>query len=492
MTVNNGTEKDGIPSITSLSFLDLVIDAATKFIAQERRRNFSFLARYSHKYTDTKDLLVVTCANSDDVKALHSHMNCSSVPDVHDHQWYTFSEPLCSNGFRRTVAIDIVPGEPSVAANMFVSDLRRDGRMTMLDAWIRESYEWHDVYEMRFRELQQNEQQLWWESTGQTFRLLDLPLELREAVYLQVIGSVVLPDIDPSSTQPTTLGAGCSYGSKFRTGSELDPDVHVPNLTITRVNKQVKEEVMQVAHRDTFKRFRAVGEKGYSRAQPSRRSSFHTNLTGIQSLAPHVAFLRNVQLEMSAACYFSFVGIIPTRGDPFGLDASSPAQYSHVHMVQASVLTTFKALQKLDLRFISPKHQEAACPWHIISLCSSQANTYATHSCQKVWIDWFLTFAWDYLKALRGVKFSLSGCVKDSTRTHWERVLNDLRNDWTSDIKDLELQIKQNKTDCIPIPCDCSVSCSTSNYPPSWTQHELERIEGLKEEVNEIYWSFKD
>lgn len=48
---------------------------------------------------------------------------------------------------------------------------------------------------MKFSELQYEELRLWWNSTAKLFALLDLPAELREAIYLQIIAPVVVPDV---------------------------------------------------------------------------------------------------------------------------------------------------------------------------------------------------------------------------------------------------------------------------------------------------------
>lgn len=474
--------------------LDSIIEAANEFIERERKHNFYFLARHSRQYKDVHEVLVMVHADDADVQNLRNKAGRRSTIDFQNHQWYAFSEPLCSNGLRRVVAIEIIPEKPITAANMRVLDVLdpyRDGRVVMLDTWLRESYEWHDTYAMRFRDIQRSEQQLWWESNGKAFSLLDLPLELRESIYLHIIGFVVLPDIIWSKNQLVTLGAGFSYGDRYRPGFTLDPDIEPPNLTIVRVNKQVYKEVMEVAHRDTFKRFRAMGRGGHSEARPRPRSSFYVNITRIRSLTPHVAFLRNMQLEMSAVRYFSFIGIMPTLHDPVGLNARLSGMFPQSRRIEAEILSTFSALQNLDLRFISPKHPEAACPWTV----RLDKTLRDTHSCQKLWIDWFLTFAWDYLNPLRQVNISLSGCVKNSTRMHWEYILNEKRIDWTPEIKNLEFEIWKNKSDMTPISCICSIPCSKADNPlahHAWTQHELKRMDGLQKEMDKIYWDFED
>lgn len=57
------------------------------------------------------------------------------------------------------------------------------------------------------------------------------------------------------------------------------------------------------------------------------------------------------------------------------------------------------------------------------------------------------------------LKFGLDGCVKVSTRTYWQRMLNDKQNDHTATIQEREWLIKYEKADDEPIPCKCSTPC---------------------------------
>ena len=105
--------------------------------------------------------------------------------------------------------------------------------------------------------MQYDEQNLWWQGTDQAFRLLALPLEMREAIYLQVIGPVVVPDmiVQPDMRKKLVLGKGHSFEDRSRVGRRVDPDIQRPNMTIMRICKQVNEEATTVANRDTIKRF---------------------------------------------------------------------------------------------------------------------------------------------------------------------------------------------------------------------------------------------
>jgi hypothetical protein len=135
-------------------------------------------------------------------------------------------------------------------------------------SWLQQAYDWDDSWVMKFSEERYEEQQLWWDQNGKHFKLLDLPRELREAVYLQIIGPVILPD---EYRLRVVLGQGLSYGNSKRPGRNCDPDIESPNMAIMRINKQIREEANLVAHRDTIKRLREVAlTQAYDRIRQPR------------------------------------------------------------------------------------------------------------------------------------------------------------------------------------------------------------------------------
>jgi hypothetical protein len=234
---------------------------------------------------------------------------------------------------------------------------------------------------------------------------------MREAVYLQIVGPIVVLDIATYPRRKMVLGVGMSLGDPARLGLNRDPDIQRPNMTIMRTNKQLRDEAMTVAYRDTTKRFttlRVWSTDGGASPKANPLKIFNSAWI----FAPNPTFLRHIQLELTAAEYMGMAGINPIRGQPLATGTSG---------FNLDTLHHFNGLQTLDFRFISPKHKDAMCPW---ALYVRGMN----HSCQKKWIDGFLIFSWDKLKALiasKKVTFNLSGCVKDSTREYWERVLND-------------------------------------------------------------------
>jgi hypothetical protein len=453
-----------------------VIDTLHAFIQQERISNFNFSGQYSHCYMDQKELLVVTQAEPKDVAFVSKIAGKDTITIWDD--WYTFDEPLRSDGFTRTVSVAVDGNEPTIE-NMVITECHRAYR-TKHDAatWIRKTYSpaADDMYEMRFTDMQYEEQRMWWDRTGKSFRLLDLPGEMRNAIYLQIIGRIVVPDIVPHPRRKMISGVGQSFGDPARLGRNRDPDIERPNMTIMRTSKKVKAEATAVAYSDTTKRFTTLRARSSDSVDPEAAALTIFNSAWV--LAPNAAFLRHIQLELTAADYMGMVGIVPRRGQPLA---------AGIYSFNIDTLKRFSGLQTLDFRFISPKHKNAVCPW---VLYTPGWN----HSCQKQWIDWFFVFAWDSLAASQKVKFTLSGCVKNSSRVYWERVLND-RTDHAAEIKQREQQIRAEKIDDGPIECRCSNLCYTDPKAKrlfNCEEHEVRRIMGMQQELDKVYWDFND
>jgi hypothetical protein len=519
---------------------DPVIEIIHAFIQAERKRSFSFLASHSHSYMNQEDLLIVSPADGNDIAFWISRVKLSYTAE-HETFWYTFSEALTVNCMIRTVAISTSVLEANSIDDLEIFDpqaIKEEHQITPAATWIRRTYDWSENldWEMKFTEMQYKEQRMWWDANGMHFRLMDLPTEMREAVYLQIIGPVVVPDVYTTSprSNKVVLGHGLSHEQTTRDGSRRDPDVDAPNMRIMQVSKQVQSEAMSVAHRISTKRFCAFGARSNSTSLNVMPKSTISHILHHMSDSPlHLDSLRNVQLEMSAIHYFLSVGIQPKHGYPWASikypDDDSAAEGASITSVtvpstaaagsifnnnahpgplpaalinrvlaqnspdhlRLRTLSQLPALQTLDFRFISPKNPDAACPWSHAMGGTGNAD----HSCQKLWIDWFFVFAWPVLHALKdkGVKFSLSGCVKVSTRAKWQFLLNDQRVDRTEEMSARKQEIMKEKTGNGPIGCECSTLCPVGGRELfQCDEWELRRIEGIREEKDKVYWDFED
>ncbi|RMZ74456.1 n amino acid transport system [Pyrenophora seminiperda CCB06] len=465
-----------------------IVNALHDYIQQERKRNFRFLDRHSHAFTQQEDLLVVTRADPEDVYAIR--WRCGPEATTTWGDWFTFYEPLRGDGFTRTVAIEILPGDAVTVENMTVIEFGQTTKNTMeAVAWLQDTYcsDANDLWAMRFPETQYDEQRMWWDSTGQTFPILELPPELRLPIYLHIIGPVVVPDVIPGvPKQRLILGIGQSlvdsdHRSSSRLGRVRDPDIQRPNMHILRVNKQINREASEVAVRDTTKRFTWLrGLRTGPLASP------HTIFRSILANPPDPSFLRHIQLEMSASQYFDFIGIYKIR------DRLLHHPLKDLFFLKA--LFKFENLTTLDFRFISPKHLRAECPFS--GPKTTQAVVPArSHSCQKKWIHFFFALALPVLRKLIAAKkltVTTSGCIKTSSKIYWEYLINDTKNNHCGEIA--RMKAKGNISDRELFDCECSYPCAAEikGAMYEWEEWMFRRIEGLRELKERVYWDFED
>ncbi|KAH7564447.1 hypothetical protein BM1_01494 [Bipolaris maydis] len=463
---------------------DRVITILDDFIKEQRKRDFSFLAKYSHCHENANSLLEVEQASQSDIAAIKKKDD-----DFENTGWYTFTEPI--HNLRRTVAISILDQDDIKIETMTIGT----GASNMRDAasWICDTYctNFQKTWPKKFSVVQYEEQRKWWAITGKFFKLLQLPLELREEIYRHVMEPVVVPDVVTEGTRRFIFGVGHSLGPASVAERNRDPEVPRPNLNIIYVNKQVGRESSAVACRESIKRFSAL--RSYLGRGPRlfMLRIWQHALSMPRELALQTGFLRHIQLEMDAMEYFACIGIYPNNRYPLRTQAP--------HTMKLTELALLHGLQTLDLRFISPKHRLARCPW---AMASSQRRP---HSCQKNWIEFWIVMAWDTLRNLRttkAVRISLSGCVKTSTVDFWGPRLNAVGDVDTEMVESMKQRIKEeillrsHKREVL-FPCHCTYPCAgtSADLPVNFKDDEdprLESVEGWQGILDKAYWDFDD
>jgi hypothetical protein len=470
---------DRIPSPQS------IIDIIHIFISTERLRSFKFLAKHSHKHMKQDDLLVVSRAECTEVDKVLEN-NCEGyLSDYKVDSWFTLKEHKRSNSIVHTVVITAPQGQVPNIDNLTITIPEDEWgpRSTAATTWLREIYDWDDEYALKFPETQYEEQRYWWKGISKSFDLFRLPAELREMIYLEMLGPIVLPYVHHEKL----LLSGLSFKDTKRDGKNLDPDIEPPNMTIMRVSKRVRDEATHVAHKDTFKRLHMTSNLPISTAAKKPSHYVAPTIPELVTLAPDPRFLQRIQLEMNADIAFKSIGIEPLIGDPSRQPVTAFALRD---------LRQCKSLQYLDFRFMGPKNPDAVCPW----AHARDTHQLCEHACQKKWIESFFIFAFDTLKTLSPpeakVRFSLSGCVKTSTKTYWEDVLNDKSDKHTRIIRQAAEKILAEGYGSDPFVCECSTPCSKAGALAEgvyvWEEYEVENIKGLQEMLDEQYWDFRD
>ena len=321
---------------------------------------------------------------------------------------------------------------------------------------------------------------------------------MRQLLYVEFLGSGIILPLVRTKEAPSgsiTFGHGDKTLPKHRVGSKIDPDIVHPDPKILLVCRQAYHEAKDVVWTRATKRFTSTSGLKKSTILHIRRFG-------------HPKALNRIQLELSAAHYFQLIGIRPRLGAPFA------PMFGGDHAAAFALLKSLKTVKHLDFRFISPKHERAVCPWGAIPRFIVSHE----HSCQKIWIDWFFTLAFEHLldwiyetrnedDKIRRAKTSItmSGCIKKSTHNKWEAIFaaeHALKShgglpSLLDDMKNAAVDIRNNKQDAFPVKCDCSVPCSATNMPDNGYQRFVDsdlrrRVAGLEEAVQETYFSFKD
>jgi hypothetical protein len=339
----------------------------------------------------------------------------------------------------------------------------------LLEMFDRSTNEYRDDWafeQKNFRGYMWEEQSIWWKYNGLHFRLLDLPAEIRNMVYFFTIGHIVI--LRPNSLGNICLGTGSPQikpeARVFVCHPHDDPPVDPPNTSLFYVNRQVSAEARAVAWTEVMKRFQWT-------SPPCTSLSAAT----ISSLTVRngPAALSHIQLELSAAQYFAFIGIVPTFEQPFG------AGISDLHV---NTLAQIPSVAHLDIRFISPNRPDAKDPWADVHRpWDNRMRPIPRHSCQKIWIEWFLTFLLKDLRRLGHIKrVTLSGCVKNSTQKIWKKIFDDEVRKGTKVLNlDEEIWniIEQNPW-CEPIRCRCTNNCcSTASSSRDGVPTEVEKFD---------------
>lgn len=238
------------------------------------------------------------------------------------------------------------------------------------------------------------EQQEFWSTDKDTFRLLDVPYQIRALIYEHITGSCIWPRL---ASRGQGSGLEIFGQSMWQRSAEhqyvCNPGGHRPSnpSKIQYVSKKVRTEFRKIAVTSTTRHF------------------LHSST--LLDVVPflHGNWLRRISLGFPNYFYFYFLGfdILHRRMQDL---SQAPTQ----------ILRQIPTLINLDLRFqvSRPANMQHGNLTHHTSHDSWNLSLYNRMneiSCQKVLLDWFFTIA---LETLRGIPVvSISGHVKLSTRT---------------------------------------------------------------------------
>ena len=244
----------------------------------------------------------------------------------------------------------------------------------------------------------------WWKETSQVFPIMSLPAELRIEVLENTYGFDVYPNFHGGLGDGSRSEKKGSYGGTLR---RVDP----PFPAVLRLKKQIYAELEKYVLNRTCKCFQAsMNYIQYLRRSMQNPSLFDT----LQTLELDLSFREYI--------YFFAVPLVPFRylGDEI---------FESRFFAEASALVQLPALKHMFLRFRAPLEEYDA--WGGLGKHNGYWSEYDTRdwrgnytwhiSCQRLLIDWILTYAKDFLKQIRNV--TLCGFIKNSTKVKWDHIL---------------------------------------------------------------------
>lgn len=498
--------------------------AVFAFTIAERRRDYNFLSRYDHQYMDGQTLSVVCVPppsplsnkrkrNSTATAPAPTSMAMPSSSRIYEFRElnkfapkYTRALRICPSHLASTVLASVVTAEGSVQVEHIEVQDPRTGKWEPVIAWLKRTYGGEDrVKEVRLEihknsEAQLEEQRTWWRHNHSHFRLLELPGELRELIYLHTLGPFVIPRLKTITGKTSlpkdvylTLGTGSNDTALNPSLADVawpnwhkrelirdvdDVPIDYPNTNLLCVNKQVYQEARVVGWRDTTKRFQSPDIGHRSGHLDLRRYLRRFQIMSHRALRmPTLHALNHLQLEFTAAAYFEFIGI-STRPNDLKPNNWYPAwAQSDPHPSRHISRLYHAQIKTLDLRFMSPKRVDARDPWYdrnkidfgtreFVYLENGVRQTGFRHCCQKTWIDYFLTLALHYhFRRMPNIKnITLSGCIKNSTREKWERILKDEKRG-TPVVHDMQDDIVAMRMSPVKWECFCARPCPRMEGP---------------------------
>ncbi|OCL06569.1 hypothetical protein AOQ84DRAFT_440752 [Glonium stellatum] len=340
----------------------------------------------------------------------------------------------------------------------------------------------------------------WWSANGKAFQFLDLPWELREAIYVQIVQPVIYPNyreervgVQRPDSESRLRGSrwyrtavidelpreACVCNSLERSNDFIlhhNLRAEVPNVQVLSVqHKHIGAEAARVLWEGTWKCFwdprNLVGFAGlattmnfgsdyllgrwWKRAYGS--SNNWLSQCRIQAtLAPSLPFssLRRIILEFSPLEYVNF----------FAVAVPSFKTAQEDFWGAAEVLKQLPDLQHILLCF-GERCINFSDPWNELSLQPS--NRYlngATYSiCDRgVLVDWILSYAYGKGYILDIPKVEIGGNIQPWVKEKWEDILRIKRNGagcrHEVDFDAIERMEGRTVYNYLPL-CECEVRC---------------------------------
>ncbi|KAF2657871.1 hypothetical protein K491DRAFT_756472 [Lophiostoma macrostomum CBS 122681] len=312
-------------------------------------------------------------------------------------------------------------------------------------------------------------QRLWWSRNRKVFPLMELPAEVRAVLYRHILGSYIYPSLQSDADEQDVIVAlgkrhasyygdnildrHSSHASYFNLNAVRIYDAQPPNLTLLRLNHQVREEALKAGWEGNTKYFVTASAFEHVIRNP---------------YPPPYNWLTDLELSFSILQYFKMfgVGIAPDMH----IDPSSSI---------GPLLQGITGLKTLRLRFPNPyKAVNGENPWGEFFWKTSWEVWFSTYQkqrdkergpCHRTMVDYILSFAFPFIKHIPNVH--LIGCIKTSQKKRWSHILAteyyQRKETYRTHGYDYEASLKEILSDnlspypvTLPPACSCPWPCS--------------------------------
>jgi hypothetical protein len=237
----------------------------------------------------------------------------------------------------------------------------------------------------------------WWNINKMSFPFMKLPKELCLCVYEYVVGPRICP--------VTKLVPDGDGGERTVVGLRKGPGPDAFH-TLRQVCKAIFQEAHKVFLGSPYKHFGDL--EGF------------ITIVHMESLSAHTGtnMLNRISLGLDNTEYCGILGLL-LRPGPFEGYGSPQSRRSLIEQ-----LVELPALMHLNLDFrVDQPVDSYSDPFTMYATRNGDFSR--SPSCQKIFVDWYLTLAFQYLRKVRRV--TLSGHIKNSTRTKWMAIFKNER-----------------------------------------------------------------
>ncbi|KAF2102679.1 hypothetical protein NA57DRAFT_52238 [Rhizodiscina lignyota] len=221
-----------------------------------------------------------------------------------------------------------------------------------------------------------------WHDNGLKFRLFDLPLEIREIIYLHAL--LPMTGCRPRVVYPYRY-------HRYPTKDDHVPSTFAPNLNLLRANRAVNKEATLVVYREAEFSFRKV--EGYSNFILRHWQAANT-----------YGFLAQTYFSRVRRIHLSFTHLDFLRF--FGANLSFEVYYD------ASPVARWVLRQRIPFEWVAI---HISPPSHLVNSKGVVSRLWDEDmGCHKKIVDWILLYVEQYFGYLGRERIHLGGCVKHS------------------------------------------------------------------------------